>query len=44
MVDVQSQEEGRPETRLGPQPNPSAFKQYLEQHPDMANELTRVML
>ena len=45
MVDVASTgDDGRPETRMSQAPGGSDFKQYLEQNPEMANQIMKVML
>ena len=47
MVDIQSTGEvgDRPNTRGGNQAQPdSVFKQYLEQNPEMADKIFKVML
>ena len=44
MVDVTSTDNDRPETRATMAPSDSAFKGYLEQNPEMAAQLIRVLL
>jgi len=45
MVDIQSDNEARPDTQVSPQPvHDSDFKIYFEQNPEMAHQLLKVLL
>lgn len=44
MVDVQSNNDERPQTQQAGRAAESDFKLYLEQNPDMANQVFKVLL